>query len=278
MLGAMSGGATGPSLQQLSSTWDAVAPTYAADIGQWTDYAEEALRTLELGPTARVLDVACGPGTLALLAAKRAARVDAVDFAPGMITELEQRAAEQGLGNVHARVMDAAALDFPDASFDAAFCLFAFFFFPDRQKAFQELRRVLVPGGRALIATWAPLDRRPVMRLAFEAVAEALPSFPRPTKGDLQDPAECVGEMGAAGFRDVKTHAFTASIRVSSPEQYLQLIVRSAAPFAVMRKKLGEEAWREHETRLLEALRPRIPATGAELSAEALITLGTRAS
>jgi ubiquinone/menaquinone biosynthesis C-methylase UbiE len=274
----MSGGATGPSLQQLPTTWDAVAPTYAADVGQWKDYAEEALRALHVSPTARVLDVACGPGTLALMAAKRAARVDAVDFSPGMIAELEQRASEQGLGNVSTRVMDASALDFPDQSFDAAFCLFAFFFFPDRHRAFLELRRVLAPGGRALIATWAPIERRPVMKLAFDAVAEALPSFPRPTKGDLQDPSECVAEMSAAGFAEVKTHAFTAKIFVESPERYLELIVRSAAPFAVMRKKLGEEVWRDNERRLLEALRPRIPAAGLELSAEALITVGTRAS
>lgn len=70
-----------------------MAPTYAADVGQWRDYAEEALRLVDLDPSHRVLDVACGPGTLALLAAKRAAKVDAVDFSPGMIAELEQRAA-----------------------------------------------------------------------------------------------------------------------------------------------------------------------------------------
>ncbi|MCK6538194.1 MAG: hypothetical protein L6Q84_34915 [Polyangiaceae bacterium] len=134
---------------------------------------------------------------------------------------------------------------------------------------------MLAPGGPALIATWAPIERRPVMKLAFEAVAEALPSFPRPAKGDLQDPADCVREMSAAGFEGVQCRPFTASIRVSSPEEYLWLIVRSAAPFAVMKRKLGEAAWRENEARLLEALRPRIPATGMELSAEALMTVGT---
>lgn len=265
-----------PSLQQQPETWDVVAPTYAEDVHQWADFAEEALRTLPLGTGDRVLDVATGPGTLALPAAQRAARVDAVDFSPGMIRELDERARRAGLENVVGAVMDAQALGFDDASFDAAFCLFGFFFFPDRAKAFRELRRVLRPGGRALIATWAPIERRPIMQLAFEAMTEALPDMPRPTKGDLQDPGECVREMSDAGFRDVASHPFSASVRVGSAEDYLNLLVRSAAPLAVMKKRLEERAWNATLARLLDALRRRIPEGGAELAAEAFFTSGTR--
>src|SRR4051794_34919559 len=103
-----------PGMQQLPTTWDAVAPTYAEDVAQWAQYAEEALRLVPVAATHRVLDVACGPGTLALLAAPRAARVDAVDFSPGMIEQVRRRASQQGAKNVEAAVMDAQALAFPD--------------------------------------------------------------------------------------------------------------------------------------------------------------------
>jgi ubiquinone/menaquinone biosynthesis C-methylase UbiE len=265
-----------PSLQQQPATWDAVAPTYAEEIWQWTAYVDEALRVLPVAPTYRVLDVACGPGTLTFAAAPHARRVDAVDFSPGMIEMLAQRASRDEVTNVDAAVMDAQALTFPDATFDAAFCMFGFFFFPDRARAFHEMHRVLRPSGRALIATWSPIDRRPAMKVAFEAVAEALPDFPRPTKGDLQDPDECVREMSQAGFRDVSTRLFTSSVRVPSAERYLEFIVRSGAPFALMKKKLGPAAWDSAMQRILAVLQRRIPAGGTELSAEAIFTIGTR--
>lgn len=267
---------SGPSLQQQSSTWDAVASGYAQEVLQWRAFADEALRTLPVRATDRVLDLACGPGTLALAAAPRAAEVDAVDFSPGMIAELAAEASRRGAGNVRGAVMDAGNLGFADATFDAAFCMFGFFFFPDRPRAFRELQRVLKPGGQLLMITWAPIDRRPAMKVAFEAIAEALPQAPRPTKGDLQEMDECVREMTDGGFRDVACHELTASLHVGSPEEYLEMILRSAAPLAVMKKQLPPDAWQAAKARLLEAFRKRIPAGGTDLAAEALFTRGTR--
>lgn len=266
---------TATSPQQLPETWNAVAPTYAEDVLQWMDYANEALRLVPVSASDRVLDVATGPGTLAFLAAQRAGQVDAVDFSPGMIAEVRARAERDAVKNVTGAVMDAQSLDFPDGTFHATFNLFSFFFIPDRARAFRELHRVLRPGGRALIATWAPIERRPIMQIAFDSVAEALPQFPRPGKGDLQQPDECVQEMTAGGFADVTAHVFTATLHVDSPEQYLDLVIRSAAPFAVMKKKLGEEAFRPLRARVLECVKKRLPGA-ADLTAEAIFTTGTR--
>lgn len=263
-------------MQQLPQTWDAVAPTYAEDVGQWRAFVEEALRTVPVTAADDVLDLATGPGTLAFAAAERGARVSAVDFSPGMIEQARARAALEGVSTVQAAVMDAQRLDFPDAQFDAAFCLFAFFFFPDRARAFSELRRVLRPGGRALIATWSPIERRPIMKIGFDAMAEALPHLPRPTKGDLQAPEECVREMTEAGFGQVEAHRFTAAVKVESPEHYVEVIVRSAAPFAMMKKTMAPDAWTTTLKALLEAVRRRIPADGIELSAEAIFTHGVK--
>jgi ubiquinone/menaquinone biosynthesis C-methylase UbiE len=265
-----------PSPQQQPITWDAVAPTYAEDAFQWAYFAEEALRIAPVSRTERVLDIACGPGTSAFLAAKSAARVDAVDFSPGMIEQVKLRAATEGVTNVHAAVMDAQSLEFPDATFDAAFCMFGFFFFPDRAKAFAELLRVLRPGGRAFMGTWAPLDRRPFMQIAFETIAEAVPQFPRPGKGDLQSTEECIREMSDAGFREVTSTTFTAKVRIESAEHYFDIMARSAAPLAAMRKKIGEEAFGAIRTTVVDALRKKVPEGGTELGAEAIFTRGVR--
>jgi SAM-dependent methyltransferase len=264
------------SLMQTPGPWDLVAPTYAEDAAQWREYADEALRLCPVEATDRVLDLACGPGTLALRLAPRVARVDGVDFSPGMIEELRTRAQADGLSNITGHVMDAQHLGFPDAAFDAAYCMFGFFFFPDRAKAYAELVRVLRPGARFLMATWSPIERRPFMKLGFDAMAEALPHLPRPAKGDLQDPAECVKELTDAGFSQVECSAFDFGILLETPERYLTLVTRSAAPMAAMKKKLGPEAWQSAMAKMLEVLGRTFPAGGSKLTAEALFTRAVR--
>jgi ubiquinone/menaquinone biosynthesis C-methylase UbiE len=61
--------------------------------------------------------------------------------------------------------------------------MFGFMSFPDRARAFREIYRVLRPGGRALVATWGPIDRLPPMKVGFDSLSEALPQLPRMPKG-----------------------------------------------------------------------------------------------
>ena len=263
-----------PSPLQQPETWSATAAGYAEVVAHMGAYAERALSMAEPRTTDRVLDIATGPGTLAFLAAPSVASVVAIDFSPGMIEELARRAAREAVTNVEGLVMDAQALDFADRSFDSAFCMFGFMFFPDRSRVFREMRRVLRTGGRAVIGTWAPIERRPLMKLAFDAMAEVLPDLPRPTKGDLQSPEECVREMSEAGFSAVTAQSFTATTRVASAPEYLDLMARSGAPLVLLKKKLGD-AWAETERRLLAAIDRQIPQGGIDLAAEAILTRGT---
>src|SRR4051812_19598738 len=121
MIGGMTQAASS-SPNQMPAAWSAAAAGYVEFLSRWVAYAEEALRLAPLGASDAVLDIATGPGTLALVAARRAARVVAVDFSPGMIEELKARVVAEKLSNVEGAVMDAQALALDDASFDAAYC------------------------------------------------------------------------------------------------------------------------------------------------------------
>jgi ubiquinone/menaquinone biosynthesis C-methylase UbiE len=261
---------------QQPASWDAVAPAYADEWLRHTEYAEAALALAAPGRDARVLDVGSGPGVLSFTAAPRVAHVTAIDFSPGMIAQLRTRAERERIGNIEAQVMDAQALAFPDGAFDAAFSLFAFMFIPDRARAFRELRRVLRDGGKAVVATWAPIERRPLMKIGFDALAEALPEMPPMQKGDLQTVDDCVRELSAAGFRDVSARPFSASVHVDSPEHYLEVTAKTGAPLVALRKRLGEEAWDAVWQRMLAAVRRSVPDTGIDLAAEAMLMCGTR--
>ncbi len=139
--------------------WDLVADGYVENVADFEAFAREALR---LVPAAgEVLDVAAGPGSLTLLAARTATRVHAVDFAPAMLEALRARAAAAGITNVDTQLADAQSLPFPDESFDVAYSMFGIIFFADRSRALAEMARVLRPGARVVVSSWPPSERVP---------------------------------------------------------------------------------------------------------------------
>ncbi|SDM62739.1 Ubiquinone/menaquinone biosynthesis C-methylase UbiE [Franzmannia pantelleriensis] len=103
----------------------------------------------------RVLDIACGSGTAALVAARRYCDVTGIDYVPALIERARLRAAADGL-DAHFQVADAQALPFTDASFDVILSVYGVQFAPDQQRAASELLRVCRPGGRIGLATPIP--------------------------------------------------------------------------------------------------------------------------
>src|SRR5262249_36924026 len=142
--------------------WDLVRDGYVAELWeQFSRFAASAIELTGLPEGSDVIDVATGPGTLAVQAARRARRVVGVEFAPRMLEELERRAREAGLTNVEAVRADGQALPFPDGSFDRAYSMFGLIFFPDRARGFRELLRVLRPGGKIAVSSWRPFEHVP---------------------------------------------------------------------------------------------------------------------
>lgn len=168
--------------EQRADLWSAVAPSYDAFSQQVTrTFAEDAARLVRIGAGTRVLDVAAGSGNFAFAAAQRGATVLATDFAPGMVALLERRARELGLADrVRTAVMDGMALDLSDASFDVVGSIFGLLFFPDHDRGIREMVRVLVPGGRAVVSTWAPPPRGDMSRLMGMVMSKLFPDAPAP--------------------------------------------------------------------------------------------------
>ena len=100
------------------------------------------------------LDLACGTGRIAELAADAGASVVGIDLAPGLIEVAKRRAAERGL-EIDYRVGDCEALDgVDDASFDVVSSSFGIMFAPDHEATAGELARVIRAGGRLALANW----------------------------------------------------------------------------------------------------------------------------
>jgi ubiquinone/menaquinone biosynthesis C-methylase UbiE len=255
--------------------WNLVSKDYALElVPQFEKYAADALRVAELRPGARVLDVAAGPGTLALLAAKDASSVEALDFANDMITLLEQRARQVGLSNVHARVGDGQALPYEDSSFDAAFSMFGLIFFPDRAQGLREMKRVLAPGGVLVVSSWRPFSEAPLLAAVMAALGEQLPDLPfGKSSAPMGERAEVTAELTAAGFREV--HVVSVAHAADAPDlaTFWGSLQRTMAPLVLLRSKLGA-AWAPVGARILASLEERFGAGPQSAVMPALLGIG----
>jgi SAM-dependent methyltransferase len=113
--------------------------------------AEELVKAVDPRPGQKVLDLACGSGTAALVAARRYCEVSGIDYVPELITRARKRAEASGLQSDFL-VADAQDLPFPDNSFDVVLSVYGVQFAPDQEKAAAEMVRVCKPGGKIGLA------------------------------------------------------------------------------------------------------------------------------
>ncbi len=120
----------------------------------------ELAEALRLRPGSVLLDLACGRGAYGLLITRQAGTsLIGVDFSAQALTEAREQAVRMGVSNASFRIGGLTATGLPDASVDAVLCTDAIQFPDEPASAYEEIRRVLKPGGRAALTCWEPVDR-----------------------------------------------------------------------------------------------------------------------
>ena len=171
----------------------------------------------------RVLDVACGTGIVARLAAERVGetgRIAGSDVNRSML-EVARSLPAAGV-SIEWHEADAESLPHADESFDAVLCQMGLQFVENKLAALREMRRVLVAGGRAVINVPGPA---PAPMAAF---ADALGQHVGAKAAafihlvfSLHDPGELRQLLGAAGFGEIDVRRATKTLRVPPPEQFV---------------------------------------------------------
>jgi ubiquinone/menaquinone biosynthesis C-methylase UbiE len=229
--------------------------------------ARGRMRVLELvdaQPGMRILDLACGPGTLTRRLAQQVSpggEVVGVDLAPGMI----ELATAGGIPNARFEVMDIEQLTFPDAMFDAAACGHGIQFAPELGKALGETRRVVRPGARFAASVpvqrnigsvWSVLDD--VIDRWLGPPQQAVDQ--KPTRDAIADPETFAQAALDAGFASASVEVIDETVRWASAEQLVLMCTswwdcaaRLEAVDAERRKKFTDEA--------IETLRNSYPGT-----------------
>ncbi len=183
----------------------------------------ELLRTADLQPGERVLDVACGTGIITRAAAEAvgpAGSVCGIDVAPDML-EVARSIAAEGPA-IDWREADAASVPLPADTFDVVLCQMGLMFMEDRAAALEEMHRLLAGGGRIVINT--PGQIQPL----FESMEQAIVEHLNPELGgfvravfSMHDPDALAALLRDAGFVAVESKEYQAVFSLPGPAEFL---------------------------------------------------------
>lgn len=242
------------------------------------------LAAADLRPGERVLDVACGTGLIARLAAERVGpqgAVTAIDLAADMIDVAKATTASSASSASAAAVIDwhvgdATSLPFDDGQYDVVTCQMGLMFMQDRVAALAEMRRVLVPGGRVVVNT--PGTIQPPFALMEQAIVEhigaELGGFVRAVFS-MHDPVAVAGLLRDAGLRDVQAHESTATFQLPAPAEFLWQYI-NLTPMGPFVARATEDAQAAMERQVVETWQPYVVAGTTPVDQPMVIATGRR--
>jgi len=267
---------------------------WAAVAGAWEEHADyvdargasvtEKMLGLTLPqPGERVLELACGPGSVGLAAAARVAPEGEVvmsDVVAEMTAIAAARAEALGLRNVSTRVLDLERIEEPDGSYDVVLCREGLMLVPDPARAASEIRRVLRPGGRVALAVWGPRARNPWLGIVFDTVSAQMgaptppPGIPHPFS--LDDPDKLAGLLSDAGLSEVIVGELPTPYHAASFEEWWERSCSLAGPLAQKLASLPEAAAQALRARAGEAIMAYDGPDGLEFPGVSLVAAARR--
>jgi SAM-dependent methyltransferase len=223
-------------------------------LGPWAASLVDAARVAE---GERVLDLACGTGVVARIAARRAGprgQVTGVDLNAGMIAVARSLPAPEG---APLEWLEGSALAIPlaDSSVGVVLCQQGLQFFPDKPLAMREMRRVLDRGGRLALSVWSGIGiynsavGEALARFVGEAIAARFcASRDVPARQDLEQLA------GAAGFADLSVRVSRMNIHLPRLDRFV-LEHLAGTPLAASLAAIDDEARGNIGASVAQALR-----------------------
>ncbi len=233
------------------NAWSTVAPDWA----QLTDRIDRQLgpaadwiiQALALQPGESVLELAGGPGTLSMMAARAVGSAGHVlysDFAEPMVDAARERLTAEGLTWVDCRRVDAEAIDLPQDSVDAVACRMGYMLMAEPPVALRETARVLKGGGRLALAVWGDAASNPWAAVPIREIAShlSLPAPPPDAPGLWSLSGE--GRLGAAlegaGFVSVQIETLDGTTEFDSADHWIEMTRRLAGPLRTLWENLDE--------------------------------------
>jgi SAM-dependent methyltransferase len=213
--------------------WERAAPVYEATFAEATaPFIDALLDTANVGRGVRMLDVACGPGLVALRAAARGATPVGLDFSSAMVAVARARDSA-----IRFDEGDAETLPYAENEFDVVVSNFGIHHVPHPLIALGETHRVLRGGGHVAFSFWADSSENIAWGLVFDAIARrgdpAASQAPEPG-GGFGTAAQCADALAGAGFVDCTTRLVRATWRHANARAIISALQAGTARMAAM--------------------------------------------
>ncbi len=239
----------------------------------------ELMACAALAPGERVLDVACGTGLTARAAAALVGpdgEVMGVDLSGRMVESAQRQAREGNVANVNFARMDAERLDLPDAGFDVVLCALGLMYMPHPGQAVREMRRVLRPGGRIVLAVWGERARCGWSALFSivdaEIQGDMCPLFFRLGQGNAL--AHLCAE---AGFGNIEQHRLAATLDYADADDACHAAF-VGGPVALAWSRFDDDVRARVSRRYVEAIEAWRHGQGYRVPGEFVVAAATAAS
>ena len=223
-----------PKKEKVQQMFDNIAPTYdklnhIMSLSVDKLWRRHALKEIVDGTPQRILDVACGTGDSTISIARAAAegtKVTGADISEGMMALVMEKAGKAGVKDrIDLQVADGEALPYGEETFDRVTCAFGIRNFEHKEKGLAEFRRVLKPGGKAVILELSVPQNR-VIRWVYDLYfLHILPRVGGSISGDkaaykylpasvhgFPSPKDFCAMMEGAGFHGGRCKTFTLGL------------------------------------------------------------------
>ncbi len=238
------------------------------------------LRILELAapaPGERVLDLACGTGAVTFPVVEAVGSdgwVVGTDLSEKMILSVREEAEKRGLGQVRFERQDAERIEFPDASFDLALCSLGLMYVADPLESLRQMKRVLMPGGRAVASVWGArkncgwAEIFPIVDARVES--EVCPLFFQLGGGDALQKA-----FAAAGFDSIHVERLSTILEYVSAEDAIGAAF-AGGPVALAYSRFDESTRESAHAEYLDSIERFRSGSGFRIPGEFVICRGFR--
>lgn len=210
--------------------------------GPW---AEELIRRAAPRSGARVLDAGCGTGVVTRAVARAVGprgQVTGLDMNQAMLDVARRVPVEEGAAPIVWVQSAADQIAYPDATFDLITCQQMLQFAPDRGAVLREFRRLLAPGGRLALATWAAAELHPLQMEIDRAIARYTGQPGLIAGFALSDEAELRRLLEGAGFPRVTIELIARESRYPGPDRAVQQWLLAATAGIASFRQLDHDA------------------------------------
>lgn len=259
--------------------WDRVAAGYSRSSQELNaEFARAAVVALSPEANMRVLDLACGPGSTAVLLAPRVKEIIALDFSRGMLRELQSSIDSAGITNIRPTLGDGLNLTFSESEFDVILSMFGITYFSNRTRGMGEAYRVLKPGGKLLMASWVADAESSTSKLILDTLQVAAPEsgLLEVAGARLPDPKLLQLELEQTGFNDVHITPVQNHLEFGDVWDFWHVMVSGSPGVAALRAKVSEDEWRDRSNRAADYLKQRFGEGSMSLDARGVFVTGTK--